>query len=182
MAANVTGQVNITGTFTQVNATGIVAPTAAGGTLSLQATLALSLQLANAAGVAMGIDQLYAAQLTLAASTTTLTFASGGGLLDLAGGAIAMGRIRFFAVQVVTITAAFDVGIYKAASNGVSWLPASTGPVYARANLGLALFVDQSSSGSSVGNYIDGTHKSITLDPSANTVVVNVIAAGNSVA
>ena len=181
VAQNVSGNLTITARLQQVQTSGAIGSTVGGGSLSLSPTIPVVDTLINSTGVAKGIDQLYSAQLTLAAATTTLHFETATAH-DPFGNTLAMLRIRLLLVQNITTTSGFDVKVESSSANGIAWLPPSTSPLFARANFGLVMIYDPNTFGAASGNYITSTTDGMTLDPGANTVVVNVIVAGTSVA
>jgi hypothetical protein len=160
-----TSQANIG--FNQAISTGVVSAQ------TLQAGLTFSTAYTNGTG-AGAIDCIYAKQLTLAGSATTLDLQA---LVDLAGTSQVLLRVREIIVQVVTTTVDFDVTLGNAASN--SWAPiwGATGTHVVKAG-GRFQNADPNTVGSGKGYVVSGTSKSLKLDPGANTVVVNVIIAG----
>ena len=181
VAANVSGIINLTASFTQVQATGVIGSSIGGGSQSFAELISIADQLTNATGAAKTCDQMYAAQLTLSAAATTLHFETATAK-DPAGNTLAMLRIRLLIVQNLTATAGFDVKVEASATNAIAWLPPSTAPLLARANGGLVLIYDPNSSGAGAGNVVGATTDGLTLDPGANTCTVNVLVVGDSVA
>ena len=177
----VSGVVSLQPQFTQVQSSGVVGPTTGGGSSSLSTRLTIYDQINNIPGSALGFDQLYSAQLTLAASPTTIHFETATAH-DMFGNTIAMLRIGFLAVQNISTVAGHDVKVESSASNGIPWLPPSTSPLFARANNGLVIIYDPNSFGGGVGNVVGATTDGMTLDPGANTCTVNVWVAGSTVA
>lgn len=180
-AQNVTGQFNLTSNITQIVNTGIVGQGAGTGSLSGSSLLTMALQWVNATGVALGVDQIYSKQVTIAATTQLFDFAAGS-LPDIFGNTIAMLRIRLLAVQVVDPTAGHDMKIEAAATHGILWLPPIATPTFARANGGVVLWLDPNTFGAAAGNFITTTTGVMELDAGANTVTANVVCLGCSVA
>lgn len=176
---NTTGILTLTASFTDTVSAGIIASTSGGGSLALQSIISIADQLTNAATGAKTCDLMYAKQLTLSGAITTLDFSA---LPDPNGTNRdwTSGRCRLLIVQVVDTTAGHDVKVYGAATNGVAWLPLAANPDIARTNGGIVLIYDPNSSGAATGNVLSATSKLLDLDPGANTVVVNVLAVGNS--
>lgn len=174
-AQNVTGQLNFSANFQQTGVFGVIA------SQTLNQILSQSYQYINGTGVALGVDQLYGATLTLAASATTLHFETAT-LKDPFGNTLAMLRIREFIVLNTTVTGGFDLKVESSASNGIAWIPPSTSPLFARANNGFIRISDPYTFGAAAGNFITATTDGVTLDPGANTIVAAVLALGCSVA
>lgn len=165
----ITGNVSMNAAFTQA-VTGVT-------NYNIPVTIPVNLSYAN--GTASNqVDTLYARQLTLAGAATTIDLTS---LTDPAGNAISFARVREIIVQDLATTAGYDVKVEAGASNGVGWLPPSTSPVYARYS-GTLRVSDPVSTGAGNGNVVDSTHKTVTFDPGANTVTINVVIAGGSAA
>lgn len=169
----VTGQVTFNASFAESVTTGAVV------NYQIPATVSANLTYTN--GTASNqVDTIYARQISLAATTTTLDLTS---LTDPAGNSINFARVRELIVQNLSATAGRDVKIYAGASNGWAPLPASsdTNYLYARYS-GVFRLSDPVSTGSGNGNVVSGTSKTIVLDPGSNTISVNVIIVGGSAA
>lgn len=123
------------------------------------------------------IDTVYAAQFSLAASTPqTINLTS---LTDPLGKSISFARVRDFVVQNTASTSGYDCQVYASASNGWAVLPASSGPLYARAGSVVRLS-DKLSTGSGAGNIVSGSSNSVTFNPGSNAVTINVWIVGGS--
>lgn len=167
----VTGNVTFTASFNVLKSSGLINPE------PFSQAIQQNVSYANGTGSAQ-VDTFYAAQLTLAAAPTTLNLTS---LTDPAGNSINFARVRELIVQNTnSANPGFDVKVEAASSNGVAFLPPTTAPLMCR--YGSVVHVsDRYSTGSGNGNVTTpSTATSITLDPGANTVVVNVIMVGGS--
>jgi hypothetical protein len=117
MAIVVAGTDALTAGFNQTVSTGVVT------TQTIPASINLSTSYTN--GTAAGkIDALYAKQLTLAATPTTLDLQA---LPDLTGTNQVLLRVREIIIQVVTATVDFNVTLGNAASNAFSAIWGATG-------------------------------------------------------
>jgi hypothetical protein len=174
----VTGTSNLISSFTETSPAGLI--------LTQQLTTAISQLIQYGNGTSAGnVDYVYGKTLTLAGSATTLDLTS---LTDLFGGSINFARVRFFAVQNLSTTAAQTVTISGGTSN-----PWTTGPWGAsstiilqpsptqNAGVSRVVFEDPYVTGATTGWYTSGTSKTVKLDPGANTISVNVLIAGCSV-
>lgn len=167
----VAGNVTFNAAFTETVSSGVIQ------TYSVPATISSNLSYAN--GTASNqIDTIYAKALTLSGATTTIDLTS---LTDPAGNSANFARVREFIVVNTSTTAGFDVKVEAGASNGWSVLPPSTSPVYARYS-GILRISDPVSTGSGNGNVVGSTSKTVTFDPGANTVIINVLIVGGSAA
>ena len=172
-AQNVSGNVNISAAFAEQITAGFP------NTLNAGATIQLNQALAFATGASASVDAIYSAQLTLSAAATHISLSS---FTDLFGNTQAMLRCRFWIVQNLTLTAGKLCNIYtRTGTNPVTWLPVTTtGALWAAAG-GLIMGIDGLSI-TTDGWVVSSSHCDFTLDPGANTVSVNVIIAGNTVA
>ncbi len=127
-------------------------------------------------------DLIYATTLTLSATPTTLDLTS---LLDPLQGAVAFARVRGLYIRNNATTDGWNLTIGAAASNawaGTSqFLSASStiilGPSSAFPNSGrLEVWAPNTT-----GYVVDGTHKSLKLDPGANTFTIDIQIIGASV-
>lgn len=168
---NVAGSVNLLMSFQEIISSGLLT------SLNLPANVTQQLTFTNATTGALTVDQIHAKVYTLAATPTTIDLTS---LLDLNGNTMNFARVRMFFVYNPHTTAANVVTVYKGASNGWSYLPASTGPLTAVAKGGFILLADPSNSLSTNGMVTSGSSKTITFDPGANTVDLSVLIAGGS--
>lgn len=182
VVSNVSGILSLTASFTEVVSSGVVAPSSGGGSLSLQSIISIADQLTNSTGAAKTCDLMYAKQLTAAAAPTLIDFSSltdpGGTSQNWTSGP---GRVRLLIIQNVDTTPGHDLSVYKDATSGVLWLPASTGPNKVYANGCILVLYDPNSNGSTVGQIVSSSAKRLDVDPGANTVTFNVIAIGDSV-
>jgi hypothetical protein len=178
-AESVSGPLSFSVNFQQLST--LTNPT---GTLS--AFLQQAFQYVNATGAIFGVDQLYVAQGSLVSTTKTFHFQTGV-LNDPFGNALAMLRIRELIVANLNTTLGQDLKVEAPASNGITWLPPTTAPLYARSgnatgNGGLIRISDPASFGGGVGNVVGATSDGMELDSGANTISYLVIALGCSVA
>jgi hypothetical protein len=127
-------------------------------------------------------DLIYATTLTLSATPTTLDLTS---LTDPLGVAVAFARIRGLYIRNNATTDGWNLTIGLAASNawaGASqFLAASSsiilGPSSSFPNAGrLEVWAPNTT-----GYVVDGTHKSLKLDPGANTFTIDIQLIGASV-
>ncbi len=132
----------------------------------------------NTTGGALGLDTLFAHQYSLASTTATINLFDGS-LLSPGGNACVFHRVRFFAVGVVTTTAAFVINVQSGASSGVLWLPPAANTLFIPSNNSLFVLADPMSITTS-GFIVDTSHKNITFDSLSTTVVFNVLIVGNS--
>src|ERR1700722_566741 len=93
---------NVTGTIT-INTNFIETGTGFPSGLQISQNVQVNNNLAFATGAANSIDTLYAATLSLAGAATHLNLHTG--LTDPLGNAIAFARVRYWIVQVTTLTA-----------------------------------------------------------------------------
>ena len=177
--AVVTGNLNINAAFSQTVSSGVI------GSYSVPANLQLSQQFANGTGSGQ-VDLCYAAKLSLAGSATTLDLTS---ITDVSGATVNFARVRLIVVQNLATTAGYTVTVGAAATNAwTGFLGTTTSTLVLQPNVGatanqsLWLAIDSFSTGASTGAYVDSTHKSLKLDPGANTISVNVLILGCSAA
>lgn len=174
MAAQVvTGQGAFNFTATQTDSTGLITP------ISAQATFSQLMSLANGTGVTNQVDTLYAAQLSLAGAATHINLHAA---TDILGNAVVFARVRFWGVQVLTLTAGFICNVYtRTGTDPVTWLPVTTtGALWAPPG-GFVCGYDPASTTTN-GYVVGATAFDFTIDPGANTVLVNVVILGNSAA
>lgn len=168
---NVSGNVILNASFTENVSSGVI--------VSYQVPATVSSTLSYGNGTASNqVDTLYAKQLTLTGATQTIDLTS---LTDPAGNSINFARVRELIVVNTATTAGYDVKVEAGASNGWAVLPPSSAPVYTRYS-GTLRISDPVSTGGSNGNVVSGTSKTITFDPGANTIVINVLIVGGSAA
>jgi hypothetical protein len=168
----VTGNVVLNANFTEQVTSGVLA------TQNLPVPITQTVSYTNGTG-AQQVDTIYGSKQTLTASTpVTLDLTS---LTDPAGVSITFARVREFIVQVTDTTAAHSVAVEQGASNGVVFLNSSAINVQPKGGM-ISLRDPQSTGGSSsVGWYVDSTHKTVKLDPGSNTVTgVNILIVGTS--
>ncbi len=127
---------------------------------------------------ALGVDTIYAHQYTLVATTVTIDL-FGGSLLSPSGKACVFARVREFFVDVVDTTSTHLINVQAGASSGVLWLPLAANTLWATPNGGSVHFSDPNSI-TTAGYLVDNTHKNITFDSGAFTVIFNVLVVGNS--
>jgi hypothetical protein len=174
MASQVmTGTVTINGSFVQTDTAGLISP------IQAQALASVSNQFQNIAGTANAIDTLYAKQLTLAGAATHINLFAA---TDVLGNSVSFARVRFWSVQVVTLTAGFIVNIYtRTGTDPVTWLPVTTSGALWCPPGGIVIGYDPGST--TTNGFVVGSGAfDFTVDPGANTVVCNVLIAGNSAA
>jgi hypothetical protein len=137
-------------------------------------------QYVNNNGVAYGVDQLYAKQITLASTSQTIHFQTATAN-DPFGNSLAMLRIRDLVIQVVTVTSGLFLKVYAPASNAITWLPPVANFLSVRA--GSVLWVNDSLSfGGGVGNVVGASTDGLTLDSGSSTITFNIVAVGNATA
>jgi hypothetical protein len=180
MAAQiVTGQLNFSPSFSQ---SGVLGALSAFVTTQ-QLPSFTSIQYVNGTGVAYGVDQLYAAQLTFTASTAQTFHFETATLTDPFGNTLAMLRIRELIVLNTSPTIGWDLSVAQAASNGIAWLPVvANAPPQARANGGMVRISDPTTFGAAVGNFITNTTDGLVLTPTAHAVTAVILCLGCSVA
>lgn len=137
----------------------------------------IGLTYSAATGGAGNVDTVYAAQLTVNATTQAIDL-FGGSLLSPSGKACVFARVREFIVAPVTTTAGFIVQVYASASNAPLWLPPVANPLFA--NPGGIIRLSDWGSITTGGYLIDTSHKSITFNTGSNNVTFNVLIVGNS--
>jgi hypothetical protein len=174
IAQVVKGNVNFNAGVTQTETSGQINP----GGNSLTNLISLVFQYVNAQGVNYGVDQVYAAQITLASTTLTI-HPETATLDDPFGNTLAMKRYRDIIVQNTNTTFGQDLEWYSSSSDGVGWLPTTPGNIV-RAG-GLDWRSDPLSFGATVGNYVTATTDGITFNSLSATVIFNVVIVGNSV-
>lgn len=167
--ANVGGTAQLSAGFNQTVTSGVIT------SQTIPASIALTTQYQNGTG-AGAVDLIYARQLTLAATPTTLDLTT---LTDLSGAAASFARVREFAVQVVDTTTTHVVTLGNAASN--AWAPiwGATGTNLVAAG-SIYHVTDPTSVGSGVGYVVGASSKNLKIDPGSNTVVVNILIVGCS--
>lgn len=177
--AVVTGTVNLNAAFNEVISSGVIT------SQNIPANLLQTLSYTNGTGSGQ-VDLIYAKQLSLAGSATTLDLTS---VTDLSGTSISFARVRELWIQNLATTAAYTVTVGAAATNQfVGFLGTTTSTciiptnVGATGNYAVVRFCDPYTTGASTGAYVDSTHKNLKLDPGANTISVNVLIIGCSAA
>ena len=91
-----------------------------------------------------------------------------------------MARCRFWFINVTTLTANFIVNVYtRTGTDPVGWLPVTTTAALWCAPGGMLMGVDPLST-STNGWVVNSGAFDFTVDPGANTVVCNLIIAGNT--
>lgn len=171
-AQQITGQITINCPFTQTDSAGLVTPIQAAATLQYINTFL------NTTGVANGIDLLYAQQLTLAGAATHINLHSFTDILS--NTTQAMARVRYWSMAVLTLTAGFLVNVYtRSGTDPVTWLTTQTSGAEWCPPGGFICKGDPFST-STNGWVVSSSAFDFTVDPGANTVVCNVIIAGNS--
>jgi hypothetical protein len=127
------------------------------------------------------IDQIYQRQLTFVASTLqTIDLTA---LPDMASPQVnqSLARVRELWIEVTDIVLTHTLSVAQGASNGWAFLPPIANGLTAmpggRAGIVMS---DPDSVGAGVGMVVDGSHKTITLTPSAFPIIVNVTILGCS--
>lgn len=169
--ANVAGTIQFIPSFTEIVSSGLL------NTLNLPASLNIQNSYTNATTGALTVDQIHAKVYTLAATPTTIDLTS---LLDLNGASMNFARVRDFIVYNADTTTANVCNVYKGASNGWTYLPASTGPLICVAKGGLIWLHDPNNSLSTNGMVTSGSSKTITFDPGSATFNISVLIVGGS--
>lgn len=170
---NITGSLGLNAAFTEV------IPTSTGllNQLNLPASVSIQQAFSNNTTGALTVDQIHAKVYTLAASATTIDLTS---LADLGGNSMNFARVRVFLAYNQDTVASHIVTVYRGASNGWSYLPASTGPLTVPSSGGVVMLFDPNSATGTNGMVVSGTSKTITLDPGSNTVNLSVLIVGGS--
>jgi hypothetical protein len=130
------------------------------------------------------VDLIYAATLTLSATPTTLDLTS---LTDPLNGAVAFARVREFYLRNNATTDGWTVVVGGGAAN--PWAGASQ---FLQASSTVTVGPSTSSTSpctgklafaapNTTGYVVDGTHKTLKLDPGANTLTVEILIVGSSV-
>lgn len=163
------GTVQLSANLTQTISSGVVSAQ------NIPATLSTTTSYSNGTGVNQ-YDQIYAKQLTLAATPTDLDLSA---IPDLNGTSQNMARVRYLDIQVVTATAGDDLTLGDAVSNAFAafWGATGTDKVFAGSR---RVWNDPTSTGAGVGAVTSGTSKILRLNPGANTITVNVVILGCS--
>ncbi len=180
-ATNVGGSLNLQAQFTETITSGVIS------TLQLPANINQNITYTNGTAAGM-VDYIYAKTLSLAGSATTLDLQS---LTDLNGGAIVFTRIRELLIVNLAVTAAYTVTVGAASATqwttgplgtttATSILQPSVGQTAPATNGSMMRYSDPWSVGASTGAYVDASHKSLKLDPGANTISVYVLLVGCS--
>lgn len=112
--ATVTGNNQVSLSFTQVNSTGLITP------LKLTASIGFNPAYGTSGTAANQVNLFYAASVTLASTTLALDLTA---LTDLAGTAVNMLRVRELIIQSTDTVAAKLLKVYAAASNGWAFIP-----------------------------------------------------------
>lgn len=179
MGQNITGTTNRNVSITETATVGLASQ-------SLNQPMVTSFNYQQAGTAAGQVDTLYAATLTLSGSAATIDL-FGGTLKDPAGNALVFARVREFIVTNPDPTATHTVKVSSGAANPVAWLPPAanalvlqpqgTGSVPGRIDIS-----DPNGTGGGNGYIVDGTHKTVTFDPGAFTITINVLICGGSAA
>ncbi len=177
--SNAVGTINYNASFTEAVSTGLVT------SQTLAATINRGISYGNGTGSGQ-IDMLYAKQLSLAATPTTLDLQS---LTDLNGAALNFLRIREMIIQTLATTAAYVVTVGGAGSGAwlgffgttTSTLTLPTN-VAATGNYATMQLSDPYTVGATTGAYVGASSHLLKLDPGANTILINIILAGCSAA
>jgi hypothetical protein len=167
--ATIGGTSQLSAGFNQTVSSGVIT------SQTIPASISLTTQYGNGTGAGQ-VDLIYAKQLTLAATPTTLDLTA---VTDLSGASVNFARVREMAIQIVDKTAGHNVTLGNAATNAFSafWGATGTDVVFAGS---IRYFTDPTSTGAGVGAIVDSTHKNLKLDPGANTVVINILVVGCS--
>jgi len=172
-AQNVTLQVDFSCDAVETMTAGLVTP------YTVAASGAINATLANGTGATLTVDALYAKQLTLAGAATHVDLYA---FTDPAGNSVSMARCRFLWLNVVTATAGYIVNLYtRTGTDPVTWLPVTTTSALWCPPGGAIILYDPAST-STNGFVVGSAAFDVTVDPGANTVVCNLIMAGNSAA
>jgi hypothetical protein len=169
-AQNVSGPVNISCNLSEI------VTSAFAGTLTAAAVDSLNTTFAYATATAGAIDTLYCKQLTMAAAATHIDLYA---FTDPLGNSVSMARVRMYWVHVVTVTQTDLLYIYtRTGTDPVAWLAVATTSFQCEPQ-GIIFGIDPAST-STNGFVVSSSAYDFTLDPGSNTVVANVIIAGNS--
>jgi hypothetical protein len=175
---------NVTGTcvhnlqFTLSLSSGLILPESIVQGLYTPAVAGATLQYANGTG-ALAVDQIYAKALTLSATTQTIDLTS---LPFLDGSTAAAGRVRELVLFNPDANATHIVKLYAGAATGCAFLPPVANFLTCAGLNGSIRLSDPNSTGASVGQYVDGTHKNLVVDTGAFNVTFYLLMACSSVA
>jgi hypothetical protein len=177
MGQNVTGTVNRNVSFTETATIGLA-------TANLNEPMVTSFSYTPAGTATVQVDTIHAKTYTLAASATTIDLTS---LTDPAGNSISFARVREFVVTNADTVATHTVKVSSGAATAVAWLPPAANalvlqPQGAGSSPGRIDLSDPNGTGAGVGYIVDSTHKTITFDPGAFTIAINVLIVGGSAA
>ncbi len=182
--SNVSGNVNLNASFVETVTAGITGQTIGGGTVQYPLSILSQLgqMVAGQGSASAGVcDLCWGGQFTIASANSVFDFSA---LADPSGVTRNWtgGRVRLFAIQVLTPTAGFNISLYANSTNGWAFIPLVANALTVMANGGVVMLYDYNSSGSANGMVVNSTSKRFNLDAGANGVVVNAVAIGNSVA
>ena len=147
------------------------------GIVQYQIPLSVSSGTSYSNGTGVGqVDTVYAKQLNLLTSTPqTIDLTS---LTDPAGNAINFARVREFIVQNTATTANYDVKVSQAASTGWPILPLAAANFYCRQ--GASIKISDPNSTARAMATSSGRAGSVTFDPGARAITINVLIVGGS--
>ena len=173
---NTSGSVNLNVNFTEVITSGVI--------VSQNLPSAVNQAISYGNGTSAGnVDLIYGKQLTLSASPTIVDFTS---VADLSGTTQNFARIRELVVQNLS---SFTLKIYANSTSGVTWLPAGSANAIQLFGYGTSVtstsyptfrLADPVTVGATSGMYVTASSSKIVFDPGANTMSINVMAAGGS--
>lgn len=172
---NVSGNVNLTASFTETISSGVVT------TQSLPASITQGLSYSSGTGPGQ-CDLLYSKQLSLAGSATTLDLTS---LADLAGSSYSFARVRELIITNLASTGGYTLTIGSASASawtGFLGTASATAVIHPGTSAGgnTHRWSDYYNTGSTSGAVTGASSKLLKLDPGANTFSVNIIILGCS--
>lgn len=177
MGVNVSGNVQLTTSFTETITSGVVQ------TQNLPAGISQALNYTSGTGAGQ-INLIYAKQLTLNATPTTLDLTN---LADLTGSSYSFARVREIIIanlastggQTLTIGSSGGVGSgfsgFWGTSATITVHPATASAV---GSANIVRFADPFNTSSTSGAVVGASNKNILLNPGANSFSVNVIILG----
>lgn len=172
---NVSGGTNATFSYTETITSGVVQ------TLQLQTGITLGINYSSGTGTQQ-VDLIYAKQLTLSATPTTLDLTS---LADLVGSSYSFFRVRELIITNLASVGGqtLSLGSTGGVASGFSGFWGTSAvvtipPAVGQTTGNTVRFADPWSTSSTSGAVVGASNKNIKLDPGANSFNVNVIILG----
>lgn len=172
--ATITGNITITTSFRQVTASGFGSnQISTGGNQSYSAPFSTG----GTAGAANQADLKHTKVYTLSGSATTIDLTN---LTDDSGATISFARVRSLTVRNRSTTDGQTVTVTAGASNGWTAPGGSGWSQYAFPATSACAGFYAFTAPNTTGAVVDSTHKTLKLDPGANTITVDVEIVGCS--